>query len=96
MEDVGRKHPPHQPLRERHNTPIIAFLTVCTKDRKRLLVTDQAYGVLKAAWQTKPSWLIGRYVVMPDHIHLFCSPAEFPARPLIQWVSFWKSLASQH
>jgi REP element-mobilizing transposase RayT len=95
MEEVGRKHPPHFAAKERHNTPIIVFVTVCTKDRKRLLVTDEAHGVLKAAWQTKPSWLIGRYVVMPDHIHLFCSPAEFPARPLTQWVSFWKSLATQ-
>jgi len=27
MEEIGRKHPAHQPMRERHNTAIIVFLT---------------------------------------------------------------------
>jgi len=33
---------------------------------------------------------------MPDHAHLFCTPAEFPPRPIKQWVSFWKSHAARH
>jgi putative transposase len=47
------------------------------------------------SWKAATSWLVGRYVIMPDHIHLFCAPAETEARPLMQWVSYWKSLAAQ-
>jgi putative transposase len=91
MDDVGRRHPPHFPAVERHNISIIIFVTVCTKDRKRILATDSAHHLLRDAWATRPSWLVGRYVIMPDHIHLFCAPAVLPAQPLAKWISFWKS-----
>ncbi|MBA2585005.1 MAG: hypothetical protein H0U99_00780 [Chthoniobacterales bacterium] len=38
----------------------------------------------------------GRYVIMPDHVHLFCAPATFAAEPLGQWVRYWKTLASRN
>ena len=28
----------------------------------------------------------GRYVIMPDHVHLFCAPNTYPAEPLSKWV----------
>jgi len=31
---------------------------------------------------------------MPDHIHLFCAPAESETQPLLQWVKYWKSSAA--
>ncbi|NUN98655.1 MAG: transposase, partial [Candidatus Omnitrophica bacterium] len=40
-------------------------------------------------------WLVGRYVLMPDHIHLFCSPRESEASGLTNWVKYWKSLTSR-
>jgi putative transposase len=33
---------------------------------------------------------------MPDHLHLFCAPAVFPIEPLMQWVRYWKSIASRN
>jgi len=39
--------------------------------------------------------MVGRFIIMPDHLHLFCAPAEFPERPLAQWVRYWKTLASR-
>ena len=39
----------------------------------------------------QPSWLVGRYIIMPDHIHLFCAPADLIAASLKPWVRFWKS-----
>jgi putative transposase len=44
-------------------------------------------------WANAKSWLVGRYVVMPDHIHLFCAPATIPPGPLEQWVRYWKNVA---
>jgi putative transposase len=99
MESDGRKHPVHAPVYERHNTPVIVFLTVCTKDRKTILANDSVHELLRTAWQTQPSWLVGRYVILPDHLHLFCAPAELVGTtqrsPLQKWVGFWKSFSAR-
>ncbi len=91
----GRKHPVHQPIVERFNEPAIVFLTVCTKDRKRLLAVPEVVALLLDSWRGATSWQVGRFIVMPDHLHLFCAPAEAPMRPLAQWVRYWKTLASR-
>jgi putative transposase len=91
MESDGRKHPIHLPAKDWFNKSTIIFLTICTKDRKPILSTDSAHQLLKQAWNIKPSWLVGRYVIMPDHIHLFCGPTEFAPQPLMTWIRFWKS-----
>jgi putative transposase len=95
MNELGRKHPPHFPPTERHNTATIIFVTVCTKNKRSILANEPVHNILLIAWLTNPSWLVGRYVVMPDHIHLFCAPATFPPQPLSKWIRFWKSLATQ-
>ena len=95
MESDGRKHPVHLPSVERFNTPIIVFVTVCTKDRKAILANEPMHRLLTDAWRLKTSWIVGRYMVMPDHIHLFCAPGESPAIPLKPWVKFWKSHAAR-
>jgi putative transposase len=92
----GRKHPVHQPVHERHGQPVIVFLTVCTKNRKQILATEDVHEHLVNTWREAQSWVVGRYVIMPDHVHLFCAPAELHPRALLQWVSFWKSRSAQH
>jgi putative transposase len=96
MQEVGRKHPAHMPLVERHNEPVIVFLTVCSKDRKRIFACSDAAEVIVNAWQEAKSWLVGRYVIMPDHIHLFCVPGVVPPEALKQWVRYWKNIASKN
>jgi putative transposase len=91
----GRKHPVHQPIVERFNEPEIVFLTVCTEDRKRLLAKSDVAALLMDSWSEAKGWLVGRYIVMPDHVHLFCAPGGPPARLLKQWVRYWKTLASR-
>jgi putative transposase len=91
----GRKHPVHQPIVERFNEPAIVFLTVCTKDRIRVLARSDVTALLMDSWQDATSWLVGRFIVMPDHVYLFCAPGEPPARALKQWVRYWKTLASR-
>jgi putative transposase len=93
---AGRKHPVHQPLQERPNEPIIVFLTVCTKDRKQILDDRVIHQHLIDAWLEAKSWLVGRYVIMPDHVHLFCAPTDLHSKPLLQWVSFWKARSARH
>ena len=65
-----RTHPAHHPHIERFNEPIIIFLTVCAKDRKPVLATSTVHAGLREAWQTTSQWRVGKYMIMPDHIHL--------------------------
>ena len=81
---------------ERHNGSIVVFVTVCTQGRKPVLARPDAVDALRAAWAQANHWHVGRWVVMPDHIHLFCSPGIWPPEPLKRWVTFWKSEASRH
>jgi len=96
MNQIGRRHPPHFSPVERHNTAIIIFLTVCTKQRKQVLANNRTHKLLCAAWAMQPSWLVGRYIIMPDHIHLFCAPADLIAASLKPWVRFWKSHVAEN
>ena len=97
----GRKHPVHLPMVERFNEPVIVFLTVCTKNRKCILAEPEVVELLRDAWREATNWLVGRFVIMPDHVHLFCAPngrgtkGAVPCRPVGQWVRYWKTLASR-
>ena len=68
----------------------IVFLTVCAQGRRPLLNQRDAPEILKAAWQQADAWAVGRYVVMPDHIHLFCQAVRLE-HSLEGWVRYWKS-----
>jgi putative transposase len=86
-----RRSPAHPAPTELDGHPIVVFLTVCTKNRRSLLATEQVTNLLIYWWRQADAWLVGRYVVMPDHIHLFCSPRDLDAHPLTHWVHFWKA-----
>lgn len=75
----------------------IVFVTTVTHGRKSLLASDAASEILGEAWARSAAidgWYVGRYVLMPDHIHLFARPA-LDARPLCAWMQSWKSLTSR-
>jgi putative transposase len=90
-----RHRPVHRPPVDLDNRSIIVFLTVCTKDRQPILATTAMHEVLVTQWQKASHWLVGRYVVLPDHIHLFCAPNIDPSSPLSGWVKYWKSLVAK-
>ena len=70
--------------------PTIVFLTVLTADRRRWLACDDNHRLIRDAWQEADAWITGHYLLMPDHLHLFCSTVsvEFSIE---QWITFWKS-----
>jgi putative transposase len=70
-----RKHPAHGVLVSM-DSPNIVFLTVCTKDRAAWLASDAAHAALLEAWREADAWWVGRYVLMPEHLHLFCAPVN--------------------
>jgi putative transposase len=94
--EAGRKHPAHPPVLDVHNRSIIVFLTVCSKGQRPIFTIRDNVEAVVSSWRTAESWRVGRYVFMPNHIHLFCGPATNPSQPLKQWVRYWKTIASKN
>ena len=90
-----RGRPIHQLPMGRGNRALIIFLTVCTRDRQRVLASPEMHQALLGVWGEAQHWLVGRYVILPDHIHLFCAPGTYPPHPLLNWVRYWKSRAAK-
>jgi putative transposase len=90
-----RSRPARQPVHDAGNLSPIIFLTVCAKDRKMIFACADVHERMREAWQQADHWRVGFYLLMPDHIHLFCSPARHPPSPLNKWITYWKSLASR-
>ena len=75
----------------------IYFVTTCTELRKPVFACEQVAAILVKEWQTardRHRWAIGRYVIMPDHVHFFCAP-ELDAKPLSIFIGFWKEWTSK-
>ena len=90
-----RSRPIHLAVFDLQNRSNIIFVTVCTRDRHPFLANPGMHARLKTFWGRANYWMVGRYVIMPDHIHLFCSPAVQPSEPLRTWMPYWKRQVSQ-
>jgi len=42
------------------------------------------------------AWSVGRYMIMPDHVHLFCAPARYPRIGIGPWSTFFKRRVTEH
>ena len=77
----------------------VYFITVCTKDRKPILAAPDIADLLRQEWQSaheRHGWLIGRYVIMPDHAHFFCAEQSAGAkRSMAGFMNKWKEWTSR-
>jgi putative transposase len=89
-----RRRPAHHAFLENYGRTPFLFLTVCSHKRKHVLATPKAHAALVHAWQSAGQWIAGSYVIMPDHLHMFCSPAHREAENVACWVAYWKRLVS--
>jgi putative transposase len=68
------------------------FLTVCCADRRPLLNSITATDIIVKAWRLSPKvngWAVGRYVIMPDHVHFFAR-AQPAGKSLSNFMRDWK------
>ncbi len=75
----------------------IYFITTCTLKRRRILASRQVAEILADEWRAahqRHDFAIGRYVIMPDHVHFFCS-AELNAKRLPTFMQAWKQWTSK-
>ena len=89
MSDRFNKKPTHG-VKFVEGQPTVIFDTVCTKHRMRWLDDESVHRQLLSVWKKSELWLVGRYVIMPDHIHLFAWATENSIE-YENWVRYWKS-----
>lgn len=89
-----RKHPIHFPVKEGYNRPKIIFLTVCSRGRREIFAREEVFQIIVDSWKSATYWVVGKFVIMPDHIHLFCANADYRHPDIKPWVVYWKSLIS--
>ena len=76
----------------------IYFLTLCTARRRKILAEPIAARILTDSWFAALSvhgWAVGRYVIMPDHVHFFTA-AQHEAKPLSAFMRDWKKWTTRH
>ncbi|MFZ9839622.1 MAG: REP-associated tyrosine transposase [Opitutaceae bacterium] len=69
------------------------FVTTCVQGRRPILATPLAQSVLVEEWRRladSVAWQVGPYVIMPDHVHFFATPAPAASRDLSYWIGRWK------
>jgi putative transposase len=70
--------------------PNIVLLTVCAADRRTWMAQREVQQSLETIWREADAWLVGYYLLMPDHLHLFCAPRDLRFT-LEKWMAYWKS-----
>ena len=71
----------------------VYFITTCIATRRPVFASDAMHGILLAEWKSlreRHGWEVGRYVVMPDHVHFFTMPLLDSAKPLSAVMGKWK------
>jgi putative transposase len=70
----------------------VYFLTACTNQRRPILTNPRVPDLLIESWRASEKingWVIGRYVVMPDHVHFFAQQMT-DAKTLNAFIRDWK------
>ena len=88
-------------MRLPHLTPFartpIYFFTACAAERRSVLNNHVALDCLTEIWEKSAlldGWFIGRFVLMPDHVHIFASPSA-DAKGRSAWIKLWKSVSAR-
>ena len=72
------------------------FVTTCTLNRRAILTTDSIHEQFRTFCQNGSEYgaFVGRYVIMPDHIHLFVCFHE-SATGISGWMKSLKNTLSK-
>ena len=85
---VPRRRPSSGVIIARDHATIV-FVTVCSDGKTQRLSNPAIHEALLNAWHAADAWIVGAYVIMPDHIHFFCSPVDENVE-IEAWITFWK------
>ncbi|HBI43604.1 MAG TPA: hypothetical protein DDY78_12260 [Planctomycetales bacterium] len=76
----------------------VYFITACTLGRTDRLANEDFHAIALEVWrncETLYGWAVGRYVLMPDHVHFFTCDAR-GERTLSYAVGRWKEWTAKY
>jgi REP element-mobilizing transposase RayT len=74
----------------------ILWCTVCADQRGTWCTQEAVMSLLIDLWSdTANAWMVGDFLIMPDHIHFFATPKEGPWVDVERWTAFWKDRFSK-
>ena len=90
MNDLPKRQTPAKGVHIDPDQPTILWVTVCSKARAEWLAQDPVMKLLHSVWLTDATaWLVGDYLLMPDHVHFFCGLRD--SRVTVEhWIAYWK------
>lgn len=92
---------PHKHLKrmdECYSERPVFFVTTCTHERKRSLDSSRMQDICREVWRNAEElygWCVGRYVLMPDHVHFFCYSRTDKTK-LQEFVGKWKEWTAKY
>lgn len=83
-------------LERLHNDNPVYFVTFCTESRKAILDNETVHNAFLSFCREALSRniFVGRYILMPDHIHLFVKLPP-PSENLSAWIKSFKNSLSK-
>ena len=91
----SRKRPSRNSVLEPlDNRSVLLFVSVNADRRQCVFDHPDAVQCLLAAWRDARDWLVTRYMVMPDHVHILCTPGRIPTPDFHRWMKYWKAKVS--
>jgi REP element-mobilizing transposase RayT len=83
-------------LEKLHAENPVSFVTFCTDARKAILANQPTHDafVLFCHGALQRNIFVGRYILMPDHVHLFVKLSP-PSRNLSDWIKSLKNSLSK-
>ncbi len=95
-EDLAGRHTPAQGVLPTYDGATILWCTVCTEQRGDWCAQDSVMTRLLEIWaETANAWLVGDFLLMPDHLHFFATPKEGPWVDVERWTAYWKGRFSK-
>lgn len=88
-DDPLQRHNPAPGVHLHSGESNLVFLTVTVEQWIPWLATETTRLLLHQTWSKTWAWLVGDYLLMLDHLHLFCAPHD--VRFTIEtWIAYWK------
>lgn len=88
-DDPPIRHNPSPGVHIQLGNSNIVLLTITTAKRKPWLANNLAHEFLRNTWSEATAWLMGDYLLMPDHLHAFCAPRDLHFT-IETWIAYWK------
>lgn len=95
--EIGRRYPAKGVILS-SDMPLVLWCTVSSiQPNVTWVAQERVLSALVDIWsQAEMKWLVGDFVLMPNHLHFFCRPKSITADLSVErWTGYWKDRLSK-